>query len=1763
MSAASRTSWSASSGRSRSGVFPLSLITIDRTGATDLIKLPAIFADVAIGWLAWSMTRELGAGPRAALLAGAIAVVNPISWLDSVVWGQVDSVGVVFLLLGIRELWRDRPERAAIFTVIAAVIKPQLGILVPIVAAVTIRRALLPGGGSGDDPAPGSPDGPDEGATTLGWERRVQGPIRILTTGLVGFATAVALAAPFGMSIPQLLGQVAKAAGGYPILSVNAYNPWALVESDGSGIAANRAWVCDVVVPSGQANLDCSEALTFGAVPAVVVGTALLLAAVVAISLVIARRPDRRTILVGVAAMALAFFVLPTRVHERYLFPFFAIAAILAAVSVRWRICFVIVGLATFFNMYAVLTELYPTNPQITDWIGNFLGWFGVTVDTGPILTSWEGVALMALAHGAGFAWGAVQLRDGALARLGGEIRARAMGLVGHRATEPADEFEPAPEHPEGPPVPAPEPLPAPVPAPRPVAVARAPVYESPYWRERPSFAEVGAMGWLRSRFFDRPIRPDRTAVLHGERGGRLDRLDLWVLTVIVVAALVLRVWRLDEPFRMHFDEVYHARTATEFLQHWRYGISKYIYEWTHPHLAKYAIAGGIAAFGDDRVSATAELGVPTRAAAVELRWLDSLNPSRRSGERFHVATGSEIRSYDLHTRQLVNAAALPGAAALAVDNNGHLLYAATDDGRLVTIDLQPLDAARAAAADALPPEPLELATLDGPVVALHVTSDGSGLLAELDDGSVAVLDPGTGAELGRLAFDEIAGFADARTATAVVATPADVTDAVAEASQLADILDGDASAYEAALDRGIARVVLDQVAASGDARTELNTAIADGLLPGIEVDSVPRVAVAHAGGIALVSTIDGTIVQEVALEGGAQGVALVEVDDPALYVTNDAPNGPQFVQIGVGGDSAKDAAVLRAGGPLPGRGSWVGFDEATDQVHVLGAPPAGRGADQAATIYVIEPHANAVYADAPLPYAPVSLALDVNGRFPSEDRQHILTLDSDGTMATVEAGKHAFAWRLPGVLAGVGMAALLYLLARILFQRRSVAIIAGVLTCLDGMFFVQSRIAMNDAYVAFFIIAAYTLFAAIWTGWWRWRGAFWLAMPAIGVLLGLALASKWVAAYAIGAIGILILARSALGRITLLVGMLAATTVLGYMAMSVPVRDANTPPPSGWTLPGGIVIEGNLTFGLIMVALSLIAVVVTVLHPIEWSSDEVRFAVGAPMVAGAALGLAGMAGLGPRYEVDNGEFLGRFSFQLFLAAGFTLVILAIGVYVSFVVAGRLGFGPLSPPPEADDPVRLLEPPAPAPTGWLRPGWGFGIPVAWMAACLLAIPIAVYVTSYLPWAMVEDHVIVETAPRLENGVEVSGWPVARPGNTQTLAELTTAMYEYHNELGDAHPASSPWWAWPLDLKPVWFYQESFAGGTSGAIYDTGTLAIWWLGIPAMAFVVWQAFRRRSLPLALIGIAFACQWIAWARIDRPAFQYHYYTSLPFVVLALAYFVAEIWHGASARTWLLARLAAAAAIIGPAALWLLHRPLCGFANVNGIYKPAPSPACPTLIPEMVLTQRTLAFAAIVGLAVFLLLRQFVRLRPPDSDEPPERALASLLPIGVVATFAIGALGLASAAFGEVELIRLRSIAVEPIALVVLLPLLGVAAVVIGARDARRFVVGLLSVTAATFLVLYPNISGLPLPSAVFNAYQGLLPTYLFPFQFAVSTIDRSGAGPNLLDTGPALLFGTLVVTSLVLAYSAWVWRIALAERQIEDPDPDAAYAAGGGT
>src|SRR5215212_4802832 len=449
-----------------------------------------------------------------------------------------------------------------------------------------------------------------------------------------------------------------------------------------------------------------------GPIPAVVVGAALLVAAFLVVSFLVARRPKALTILVGVTILSIAFFLLPTRVHERYLFPFVALGAVLAAVSIRWRIAYAVLSATLLLNMYVVLTTIYTKNPGITDWF-----------HVGATLRSEGSVTLIVLAALGAAIWSFGQLRPAGLRGLARELEASG----GEQAAEDAAEEEawsgeagPRERHTGS--------------MTRPTrAVAASTSWQRPdtttvplpMWSEPPSLGELGPVAWFRAKLDQRPVRADRSRGLHDEPSGRLDRLDLWILVVLVATILGVRLYRLSEPYQMHFDEVYHARTATEFLQSWRYGIDHDIYEYTHPHLAKYAMAGGLVAWGDDRVTATSSLGAPILDAVIEKQVSDPL-VSGRAGDRVDVVTGSELRFYDLLTRHLIASMPLEGASTLAIDTAARRLFIGSTDGSIWRFELSTLDVARSTGSPDRIGEPALFGTVDGAVTHLYPSDDAT-----------------------------------------------------------------------------------------------------------------------------------------------------------------------------------------------------------------------------------------------------------------------------------------------------------------------------------------------------------------------------------------------------------------------------------------------------------------------------------------------------------------------------------------------------------------------------------------------------------------------------------------------------------------------------------------------------------------------------------------------------------------------------------------------------------------------------------------------------------------------------------------------------------------------------------------------------------------------------------------------------------------------------------------------------------------------------
>ena len=1171
-------------------LWPLSAISSALTSSFDpgaLVKLPAILADALLILVTIRLANDLGASARAQRNVTLLLAFTPIIWLTSAVWGQVDSVGTTLLLFATSELIRGKTLRAAALAALAAMVKPQFGILIPLLAFLTLIRARRSG---------------DRWAVVL--------------TGLVGTAVVSLVAFPFGLTVVDVIGKVGEAAGNYPYLSVNAWNPWALVSTDGSGLLLNGGWGSDLAP------------LITGGPPAVFYGATLLIGAILA-ALWAARGDTRVRTVAALTFIAIAFFVLPTRVHERYLYPAIPLTLALAAALPRWRPIAAVVSIAFLMNSWGALTLDYLKNPGLPD--------------LGPITE---------LLHTPTAILFVVALSLYALCASGWQL------------------FRAQPEQPRAA-------------TPTPAAIKL------------------------------------RTTIQRPAPRASLNRVDLWMIVVIAVTALSLRGWRVGEPTRFEFDEVYHVRTATEFMQFWRYDDPHAIYEYTHPHVAKYAIAAGLELFGAPRVDGRSEYGA-------EISTIASRPEGANSSALIWVATPERVDVLRAETRVLVASISIPGTTHLAAADDGSL-WGVTESGEI-----------------------------------FHASAQGA------ESGAAGEIRTWAGAAVG---------------ATAIA--PLGETLFVTAGDQVLRITNG----------------VLEATAPVRGA-TDLVVLRAEG---------EDRVAVAGEDGITVISAEDLSGAEVSARPGGARSITVVNwFDTPRIYAA--VPDEIVVFTIRKGGPAYEIEKIA-----IPGA-TVIVANNATRIIHTIAPGSTG------AALWSIEPNGNARFADALLGSGTsdgaasteiAGTALDASPELPNGGRGELLVAWPDGKIAQLSVGDLTAGWRWPGVIAGALAAALLALLARLLTERRDVAALVGALALLDGAGFVQSRIGMNDVYLLAALLAACCAFVAWLQGRVHAILSRALLLLVTGATLGVALASKWVAIYGIGALGAAWLSRSAGGRAVVMGGLILLGALLLPPALARSAESTRIP---------------NLPFLLVAVA-TLVATTAA-----AWRAGLLRRADLSVYAAS-------------RFAAFSGEAL------------------LVGLV------------------------------------------------------LVALPLGVYLLSYLPWAALGNQI-------------VPGWP---PGNTgQTLIDLTASMYRYHDTLRVAHAASSPWWAWPLDLKPVWFSQESYAaiGGWTGAVYDGGNAVSRVLGVAGTVWIAIQAWRQRSIGLASVLIFYFALWLPWARIDRATFQYHYFPSSQIALISLALLLADLRRG-DALAARLTRIGIGALLIAAPLLWSLTGLLCSTAGVLDVY------------------------------------------------------------------------------------------------------------------------------------------------------------------------------------------------------------------------------------
>jgi Gpi18-like mannosyltransferase len=1291
---------------------------------TGLVKIPGIFADAGVAWMLFIYARRFAgaesgdlAGQRLGAIAAALFMLNPGPIFNSAIWGQMDSVGTLVILGGLYALARGWTEAASLAAVVALLIKFQFGWLIPIVMVVGLKRHIL--GRSADPARAGRSD-----------------PVRVLSSLAVGVGSMVLLILPFGLTIwspgapdTTLVGRFIKAAQTYEGVTVNAMNLW---RNPWSGAGEVQSW----------GGSDQGIAFVIGDLSVTWQMCGILLFAVVALLALVhvARRDTPTGLIVGSLMLATAFFALPTRVHERYLFPAVALASLLVARGRGWVVLFVALSSVFFLNIYWVFSY---------DWLGSYGPPPTNAIRTGEplirdpflaatILSQW-GVWILSQVTTVAVIWLVVQAtwmqvrESDDLIPMSAGAALTPMPIVA------------APTPAEGGPPSTPGP----------------PLDRSPTWlREDPD-----------SPYYREPMR-------------RLDRRDALALVLIVLVAFGFRVWRLDLPRSMHFDEQYHARTAVEIIANERWGWNRDWYEWTHPMLAKYLIAAGITFVDPNQVERTTTLDRPFSAMAVA--------PERAARQRvgsvvFVGDASGRIEARAADSGELLSSWDAGGPiASLAFDpDTPRLLVGFANSGDVGSWDLTVF---LATAGPRGPPPALPAIPTVLPDVQQIAIPNGASVLLLRGSSGIALLEIVTGVELAHTDL-AAAGVAYVPAGTSE-SEPGSKVIAVDTARGVVAWLNGD--------------TLLEQTA---------------------------QTPLAPPAGPVLVR--------------GSGTSTEIWVPIGALLATDEYPDVDGGLAI------YTTALSVKATVPLPGAPLAIGWDRVANLVYVAGAD----------RVWTVETHGDsragfAAYDETTVPAGVVGLDFDTSDDSQTEDHARLMVLGATadgGSLTAVDIRQNAFSWRFAGIVFGAGLAGLVYLLAASLFRRRRVAVLAAVFVAVDGMSFVMSRIAMNDIFVAFFIVLAYLLFWQTWGG--RWARSAWWVIPLVGVAIGLAAATKWVGWYALVGLWVLTMSRSQLGRFVLV-------AAVGFLAVV-----------AGFGAPWPFLV---IMFGALAVAL-----VVAWVKPIRLKGADLWAVPASALVGGVVLGCFALAwssveGREPSSLIEVGiDFVFRG-----IQAGWPAA-------VALIVAGTLLLART---------IRSFQRPE-SDAAWYEPGEMAGFAWPWLFSAMFVVPFAVYVLTYIPWLQLGHSIAI---------------PSTGPGYHWSLDELHAQMFGYHFGLQAGHAASSPWWSWPLDLKTVWFYSHSFDNSLIAVIYNGGNPALFWASVPAVAMAGILAWRRRSWALLLVMVAFSFQFLPWARVERAVFQYHYLTAVIFAFIAIAYFVDEALRDWEWRDFAVAYLVAGAVL-----------------------------------------------------------------------------------------------------------------------------------------------------------------------------------------------------------------------------------------------------------
>ncbi len=160
------------------------------------------------------------------------------------------------------------------------------------------------------------------------------------------------------------------------------------------------------------------------------------------------------------------------------------------------------------------------------------------------------------------------------------------------------------------------------------------------------------------------------------------------------------------------------------------------------------------------------------------------------------------------------------------------------------------------------------------------------------------------------------------------------------------------------------------------------------------------------------------------------------------------------------------------------------------------------------------------------------------------------------------------------------------------------------------------------------------------------------------------------------------------------------------------------------------------------------------------------------------------------------------------------------------------------------------------------------------------------------------------------------------GGIEDLFKYYKDVVWYEKSVASAtHPYASPWWSWPLMLRPIAYWQNFPKTGRVSTIWGGGNPLLWWSGLTAITIAAVRTFERPNLERSFLVIGYLAYIVIWIPIGRTLFLYHYMASIYLAYIALAWILQQCWAGEAEPWEHLALLLTAAPVfifgIGP--LW----------------------------------------------------------------------------------------------------------------------------------------------------------------------------------------------------------------------------------------------------